>query len=310
MHVSIIICTHNRAKLLREALLSLLDMDVPEGCAAELIVVDNASTDATPSVIDEFSGRKKFHLKHLFESRLGKTFALNKAICTASGDIIALIDDDHIISKGYLNAIYEAIQKSPSYNIFCGRVLPDWDGTEPQWVHDNTRYPIRPFPVPCFDLGHTKIEIEIEKDGMFIPGAGNLVIRKELFQRIGYFSEQFGPRGHNLSGGEDIEFLMRALKNGGRILYVPDILQHHQVNQINFTILYIIKKAYQRSMASYRFLRLQDSCRDGIPKYLFRQTAERFLKALFSINMDARRYYLVRLAAVIGEIVGRYKPSN
>jgi glycosyltransferase involved in cell wall biosynthesis len=306
IHVSIIICTHNRASLLRQALLSLYEMDVPEDCAAELIVADNASTDDTSSVIDEFSGRNKFHFKHIFESRLGKTFALNKAICSSSGDVIALIDDDHIISNGYLKAVCKAVQESPSCNIFCGRVFPDWDGTEPQWVHDNDRYPIRPFPVPCFDLGHAETEIEIERDGMFIPGAGNLVIRKELFQRIGYFSEQFGPRGHNLSGGEDIEFLRRALIKGERILYVPDILQHHQVNQINFTMSYVVKKGYQRSMAAHRFLPPQES--GGIPKYLFRQTAERFLKALFSFDMNARRYYLVRLAAVIGEIAGRCRP--
>ncbi len=306
IHVSIIICTHNRASLLRQALLSLYDMGLPEGCAAEIIVADNASTDATPAIIDEFSRLNKFQLKYLFESRLGKTFALNMAIFKASGDVIALVDDDHIISNGYLRAVCQAIQDSSSYNIFCGRVLPGWDGTEPEWVHDNIRYPIRPFPVPCFDLGETRIEIEIEKDGIFIPGAGNLVIRKELFQKIGYFSENIGPKGHNLSGGEDIEFLRRALKNGEKILYIPDILQHHQVDQINFTLSYIIKKAYQRSMASYRFLLLQGA--GGIPKYLFRQSAERFLKALFTFDMNARRYYLVRLAAVIGEIVGRCSP--
>jgi len=306
IHISIIICTHNRAGLLRNALSSLYDMDVPEDCAAEIIVADNASTDGTSAMIDEFYGRNKFQLKYLFESRLGKTFALNMAILKASGGVIALVDDDHIISNGYLRAVCQAIQDSSSHNIFCGRVLPGWDGTEPEWVHDKIRYPIRPFPVPCFDLGLTRVEIEIEKDGIFIPGAGNLVIRKELFQKIGYFSENIGPRGHNLAGGEDIEFLRRALKKGEKILYIPDILQYHHVDRINFTLSYIIKKAYHRSLASYRFLLSQGT--GGIPKYLFRQSAERFIKALFSLDMNARRYYLVRLAAVIGEIVGRCSP--
>ena len=41
----------------------------------------------------------------------------------------------------------------PDADIFCGRILPDWDGTEPAWVHDTGEYRIYPLPVPRYDLG-------------------------------------------------------------------------------------------------------------------------------------------------------------
>ena len=50
---SILICTYNRARLLRETLAALQAMTPPPGCDTEIIVVDNNSTDNTSLVIAE-----------------------------------------------------------------------------------------------------------------------------------------------------------------------------------------------------------------------------------------------------------------
>ena len=302
MDISLIICTYNRANILKDALSSLDHVYMPEETNIELLVVNNASTDNTSTVIDEYMmNNKVFSVKSLFEPQIGKTYASNKAIKNANGEILAFIDDDHIISEGYLNAVCKGVKENPNYNIFCGRILPNWDGTEPEWLHDNTVYPIRPFPIPNFDLGNLIVEVRPE-EGMFIPGAGNLFVRRYVFQRTGLFSEQLGPRGHNLSGGEDIEFIKRALRNGERLLYIPEVLQYHQVDRSKFTLPYLLKKAYLRSMASYQF---SESNVSQVPAYFFRQVFGRLLKALFATNQNARRYYMVRLAATLGEIQGR-----
>lgn len=263
-------------------------------------MVDNASSDNTQDVVNNFlRDCTNFKVQALFEAKLGKTHALNMALNNVSGDILALVDDDHIVSKDYLNALYGAAKEHPSINLFCGRILPNWDGTEPRWVHDNKRYPIRPFPIPCFDLGGSAVEITL-KGRMFLPGAGNLVIRMSVLQRIGLFSEQLGPKGHNLRGGEDIEFIRRALGHGEKLLYVPEILQYHQVEQSKLTFCYVVKKAYLRSIAANQF----SNHSINIPFYLFRQAVERFIKALFAVNKDARRYYFTKLAVTLGEIQG------
>jgi glycosyltransferase involved in cell wall biosynthesis len=308
MNISIIICTHNRENLLRNVLQSIADIDAPEGCSLELIVADNASTDNTRSLIDTFNGNGKFHVKTLFESKLGKTFALNRAIKNASGDILVFVDDDHIVIKEYLQIIYKIVQENSLFNLFCGRILPKWDGTEPSWVHDSTKYPIRPFPIPNFDLGEKPFEITIGNS--FIPGAGNLIVKKAVFERIGLFSEQLGPKGNNLCGGEDIEFVNRALKSGERLLYDPMLMQYHHVDKSRLSLRYVIKKAYLRSMAAYQF---EDSPDRSVRLYLVRQAFVRFMRASFSLDKNARRYYLVRFAASLGEIQGRLKsrrPGN
>jgi glycosyltransferase involved in cell wall biosynthesis len=286
-------------------------MEIPDNCHIELLLIDNASSDSTPLVINEYSNNnKKFSVKTLFEPRLGKTYALNKAIKSASGEVLAFIDDDHITNKGYLRAVYKAVNENPDYNLFCGKILPNWDGNEPSWVHDTTVYPIRPFPFPHYDQGDSIMEIKKE-EGFFLPPGGNLIVRKSLFQKIGFFSEFLGPRGHDLRGGEDIEFIERALKKGERLLYIPDALQYHQIDKSRLTLPYLMQKAYYRSIAAYAFSEIDTKYRIGrIPAYLFRQALSRIIRALFAKNQDARRFYMVRVAATLGEMQARRRPKS
>lgn len=308
--ISIIMCTHSRAQVLTDALQSLKKVKIPEGFAVELILIDNASSDGTPEVIETYRERiNRFQLQHLREANLGKSFALNRGIRASSGALLAFVDDDHIVSEDYLFEINRTVAEHGDFSIFCGRVLPNWDGSEPQWVHDDSKYPIRPYPIPKFDLGDRPREIE--EDKTYIPGSGNLIVRREVFERVGLFSEELGPKGHNLRGGEDIEFVRRALRKGEKILYSPDIMQLHQVFPENLRIQYLVKKAYHRSAAAYQFPQHAQSGNGTarVPFYLFRQAMTRFLRAALSYNANARRYYLVKFAATLGEINGRKKSS-
>jgi GT2 family glycosyltransferase len=284
---------------------------IPEGFAVELILVDNASSDGTSSLIKNFRNRtNKFQVRYMHEENLGKSFALNSSIQLSSGSILAFVDDDHIVGEDYMTELIKAVEEYNNHSIYCGRVLPNWDGSEPQWVHDDRIYPIRPYPIPRFDMGERPLEIK--ENETFLPGSGNLVVKKEVFERVGLFSRELGPKGHNLRGGEDIEFVRRALRDGEKILYVPSIRQLHQVFSENLRLPYVIRKAYLRSMAAYRFSggHLSGNNRNGIPGYLLRQALSRLLRASVSFNPNARRYYLVRFAATLGEINGRRKAST
>jgi glycosyltransferase involved in cell wall biosynthesis len=311
INISIVICTHNRASLLEITLESLEKMYVPNDTNIELIIVNNRCNDSTPKVIEHFEQKsKKIRVRSLYEPKLGKVHALKNAIKNSLFDVLAFIDDDHIVDESYVRAIRYALENNSQYSIYCGRVMPDWDGSEPQWVHDDSKYPIRPYPIPQFDLGERPIEIK--EDKTFLPGSGNLVMKKDVFGRIGLFSEELGPKGHNLKGGEDIELVRRALRKGERILYVPRIVQHHQVFPEHLRIQYLVKKAYHRSTAAYQFSEGHFSVNSNhsIPVYLLRQALTRLLRAAVSFSPNARRYYLVRFAATLGEINGIRKASS
>src|SRR4051812_27727014 len=92
MDVSIIIATHNRCKQLDRCLAAV--QGISSGREWELVVVDNGSTDATPSVVQEFAAIAHMPVKYVFEPRPGLGNAHNAGIRVAQGQILAFTDDD------------------------------------------------------------------------------------------------------------------------------------------------------------------------------------------------------------------------
>ncbi len=102
--VSIIVSTCNRAQSLRQTLKALGDLKVPARCRAEVIVVDNASADATVTVAR--SARfENMEAIYLFEPRRGKAYALNSGLAIARGETLVFTDDDVLPAKDWLEQI-------------------------------------------------------------------------------------------------------------------------------------------------------------------------------------------------------------
>lgn len=310
--IEILICTHNRALLLERVLASISASNVPGDCTIGILVVANACTDDTHSLLERYvttqqdathktiDKNRGFPLRWLPDPVPGKSHALNFSIPQATGSLIAFVDDDHRIDPGYLNAIWSASRQHPEAGIFCGRILPDWDGTEPEWVHEEGQYRIYPLPVPRFDLGGGSLEIA---PGGATPGGGNIAIRRGVFERVGAFQLDLGPQGHNLGGAEDIEWVRRAMKSGIVLRYIPGMTQYHYVDSQRLTLWYIMRKAYERSASTARLSRY-NSGTQILPLFMIRKTLTYLVKALTSVDLKRRRFYLTRLAAAAGEAKG------
>lgn len=300
MHLTILICTHNRAALLSQALAHLNAATRPAGCEIDILVAANACTDETAGRLARYSANQASQnllpLNWFDEPRPGKSHALNSAVSRLKSDWVAIVDDDHRVADDFLEQIVSAVAANPAATMLCGRILPDWDGSEPAWVHDEGPYRIYPLPVPRQDFGDTAREIGI--DGP-IPGGGNQILRLAVFQRVGNFATELGPQGHNLGGGEDTEFMLRALRAGERLRYAPSIVQYHFVDATRLTPWYLMRKAFHRSRASVQLLQ---SSGDGVPLYAWRKLLEYLLAALISFSWIRTRFYLVRTAASLGEI--------
>lgn len=302
--LSILICTHNRVELLKRTIDSLNQIDRPDHYDISLFVAANACTDNTHQYLAKYQQTAKTNVLPLIwieEPTPGKSNALNSAIPKLTADVIAMVDDDHRIDKYYLTAIAQALTQYPIADFFCGKILPDWDGSEPYWVHEQGKYRIYPLPVPRFDLGEKSINVTRK---IAVPGGGNLVIKKELFSRIGNFSTQFGPVGHNLGGAEDMEWVIRAYQSGAQLQYIPEIIQYHYVESDRMTLSYVVKKAYERTSSTIRLNEAAKNFTGLFPRYLLRKLMVYFIYSLFSFSNTSRRFYLVRLAAAAGEIKG------
>lgn len=311
--LTVLICTHDRAQLLANALASLNAARRPPGWSVDILVAANACHDGTHAMLDAYQQRSSAQgdlpLSWLSEPRPGKSNALNTALPRVRADVVAFVDDDHRVDSNYLAALCRAAEAYPEADLFCGRILPDWDGSEPAWVHDSGPYRIYPLPVPRFDQGDVGHELSAD---VAVPGGGNLAVRTAWIAKIGPFRTDMGPTGHDLGGAEDLDWVLRALALGARLRYVPDVVQHHFVDATRLTIGYLMKKAYKRT-ASTVDLGGPAPIRK-VPRYLYRKIAEYGVKACTAIGTPRRRFYLVRSAAALGELVGhlqsRRRPTS
>jgi glycosyltransferase involved in cell wall biosynthesis len=302
--LTVLICTHDRAHLLAKALDSLRSAARPQGWQVDVLVAANACTDGTHDLLERRAagGHGALGVSWFAEPKPGKSNALNSAMPRITSDVVAFVDDDHRVDHGYLQAICAAADAYPDADIFCGRVLPDWDGTEPAWVHDRGPYRIYPLPVPHYELGD---QSRPWRDEDPVPGGGNLFMRTPWLGRVGCFATELGPTGHNLAGSEDKDWMLRALALGARLHYVPQVVQYHHVEAQRLTLGYVVKKAYMRSASSIAVNRQLPP--GPVPGYLYRKAMQNALKAGTALGSARRRFYLVRTAAALGEIAGHLR---
>lgn len=304
--LTVLICTHNRAPLLERTLLHLISARRPDEWSVDILVVVNACTDNSIECIENIKARNKTGpaIRWIEERTPGKSNALNRAMSLIDSDLVAFVDDDHRIDPDYLVKVCLAADQYADAGMFCGRILPDWDGSEPSWVHDTGPYRIYPLPVPRFDQGDMPRLLTPETA---IPGGGNLIIRGALLGQVGAFSTELGPTGHDLGGSEDLDWVLRAQNLGARLQYVPSIVQYHYVDTGRFTIPYLIKKSFRRSSAT---VGIRNTPNGRIPLYLYRKLGRYLVAVLTSVRNNRRRFYLVRTAAALGEMHGHRRRTQ
>ena len=298
--LAIAICTYNRSASLIQTLASIYGCGYDEPEQVDIVVVANNCSDDTLERLADFKAnhpRDNLALCWIEEPRAGKSYALNTAIARTTHDALCFIDDDQTVEAGFIANLLDGMGAYPDDAIYCGRIWPAWDGSEPAWVHTHGEYaiPIRPFPE--FDLGSEPIVITPHDR---YPSGGNIVVRRQVFDTVGLFSVGLGPTGHNLAGGEDHDFLKRATDKGFSIRYLPGVRQLHAIDAERMSTVYTLRKSYLRSRA--HLLIRQDAPRPRL--YMARKIIEHLGSAIFTLQGDRRFFYLVRLAASLGELTG------
>jgi glycosyltransferase involved in cell wall biosynthesis len=192
--VSVIVPARDAAGTLRRTLRALA---AQEGAPAfEVVVVDDGSTDGTP----ELAEREGAQVVRVPPG--GPARARNAGARAARGSVLAFTDADCFPTPGWLAAACRALEGA---DLVQGSVLPE-PGV-PVGPFDHTIWVTRPH-------------------GLF--ETANLVVRRDLFDRLGGFESWLMPSdGKEL--GEDVWFGWSARRAGARIAFAADALVHHAV---------------------------------------------------------------------------------
>jgi glycosyltransferase involved in cell wall biosynthesis len=272
-----LICTYNRSRLLGETLAALQGM-APSDVSAEIIVVDNNSTDDTPLVIAEAARHSRVPVVVLHESRQGKSFALNRGLDAARGDIVVLTDDDVLPARDWLSRIVADFRER-DVTFVCGKVLPRWGALPPpELLTPRARDIWGPFAI--VDYGDAGVDYVPESYEQRLPIGANLAFARSALVTIRGWRTDLGKVNNTLISGEDHEIFMRLRRHGLYSgYYDPGIVVRHFVPASRLTRNYFRRWFFWHGKT--RALMLDDLHPGldmsrvpriaGIPRFLYRQ---------------------------------------
>lgn len=301
---TVLVCTYNRAALLRDTLAALQAMPRPADCDVEIIVVDNNSKDNTPRVIANAQAERRIPIVSLHESKQGKSFALNRALAAARGDIIALTDDDVITDREWLCRIVDGFRQRDVTFVF-GKVLPRWSITPPPELLTTPAQDIWG-PLALVDYGEVATEYTSASHGQRLPIGANLAFARHALVAVGGWRIDLGKVNNTLISGEDHEIFSRLRQHGLYAgYYDPRIVVHHYVPASRLTRKYfrdwffwsgrthgLMLDALYPNIDMARITRIA-----GVPRFLWRQALQQFGRWVWT-----RRPGTAALPALIEEL--------
>jgi hypothetical protein len=226
--------------MLEDTINSLLACRRSDAFTADVIVVDNASTDGTSHRLQPFVERGDIRL--LYESRPGLSFARNTGVQAATGRWIIFLDDDVLVPADFLVRYAAAMQEYPSAAFFAGAVLPVFDAPIPQWVSE-----VLSDHSWCFsakDLGETTHELE----GDQFPYGANMAIRRDIALQFP-FQTALGFKHGTLVPGEETELFRAVAAAGFSGMWLADVPVRHRLPPYRASRTYLLRRAFGQGRA-------------------------------------------------------------
>src|SRR3989344_5390646 len=115
MKVSVIVPTYNRAKYIGRTIRSLLDQAWAKD-NYEIIVINDGSSDQTPTILNVFSDSIK--LINLPQN-MGLPYALNAGIKQARSEFVVRVDDDDYLHEDFLKTLYNFLEMNKDFDAVC-----------------------------------------------------------------------------------------------------------------------------------------------------------------------------------------------
>ena len=206
--ISVVIPTKNRSALLAETI-DRVESQTIRGDHYEVLVIDNASTDDTPAILEQKAGIYP-NLKFDFQKKPGAAATRNVGIRLANSDLILFIDDDVQAEPALLQAHLDCHIRNPNLSVIGAVSMPWGDTSDPflKYLRDHrVLNPYTPSKGPIdFSYYHTC----------------NVSTPRQMLLDVGGFNEDF-----KVYGMEDIDLGYRLERAGCRMVFAEDARAVH-----------------------------------------------------------------------------------
>jgi len=214
VEVSIVIPVYNQVDFTHECLAAVQQHsgEIPY----EVIVVDDASTDATSEVVGKIPGILYLPL----ESNSGFIASCNRGAAAARGNYLVFLNNDTTVTEGWLSALRETFEIEPKAGLVGSKlVYPDGRLQEAGGIiwRDGSGWNRGKFQDP------SKPEFNYLREVDYCSAA-SLMIPAALFAELGGFDPKYAPAYY-----EDTDLAFKVVRSGRKVLYQPlSVVLHHE----------------------------------------------------------------------------------
>lgn len=220
--VSVTIVTYNSGRFIKRCLESVLAQGYRY---KEVIVVDNASTDGTPAILEQFEDRCRLVCN---EKNVGFAAAQNQAIRLARGDWVLALNPDVLLMPYFIDALLETGHLDPKVGTVCGKLLTMRANfaLPPEALVDSTGMYFTP-TLRHLDRGSQEVDNGhfLNHEYVFGATAAAALYRREMIKDISLGREFFDPDFFVYR--EDADVAWRAQLMGWQCMYTPHARGYH-----------------------------------------------------------------------------------
>jgi len=223
--VSVTLVTYNSGRFIRRCLESVLEQAYPQ---LEVIVVDNASTDGTADILEQFTDRCRIYYN---QENIGFAAAQNQAIALSHGAWVLALNPDVLLMKDFIEELVLAGNMDRKAGTVCGKLLSisaSFDLPEEQLV-DSTGIYFTPM-LRHLDRGSQEPDRGhyLNFEYVFGATAAAALYRRNMIDDISINGEFFDSDFFVYR--EDADVAWRAQLMGWRCLYTPRACGYHVRN--------------------------------------------------------------------------------
>ncbi len=232
--VTIGLGTRDRSEMLREALVSLENLVIPNEVSIQLLVCENGVSNTAEKIVVDLKQKLPFKVKFIIEEKEGIVYMRNRILDEAiksESEMLAFFDDDEVVDKNWLVKLLEAKEKF-SADIVQGHIIQNFPDV------DNLDLVKEFFP------GSFKKETGAD---LLEAYTNNVLFDLSLVRNSSIrFDAKF-----NLTGGSDSFFFSQLKKNSASIIFCKEAIVTEKIPTSRASIDWVLSRFYRNGYTKY-----------------------------------------------------------